>query len=200
MSETVGYELDEILFSSSKTIIQKAKRKLDNKQMVLKMSTETVPTMAVVESFKKDFQLTTMLHQSFPQQFINMIEMLPQKNGSVVLVEEFDGTGLQNILEKKVCFQEKEFLEIAKEMAFALHCAHSKQVLHGDIKVGNFVFTSNQTIKLIDFGFSSVVSRKSPSIACRNPTGKLFTFNTFNRHIFLYVTGTNWKNFKEHGL
>jgi serine/threonine protein kinase len=171
MSETTGYELDDVLFLSSKTIIQKAKRISDNQQMVLKISTETVPTMVVVESFKKDFQLTTMLHQSFPQQFINMIEILPQKNGSVVLVEEFDGTGLQNLLEKKSCFGEKEFLQFAKEMAFALHCAHSKHVLHGDIKVGNFVYTNNKHIKLIDFGFSSVVSRKSPSIACRNPTG-----------------------------
>eukprot|EP01080_Neovahlkampfia_damariscottae_P004950 gene4950-8546_t len=84
-----------------------------------------------------------MLQISYPKHFVNMIEMVEQKNGAILLVEKEDGQGLQMYLSKK----------------------------QKDVKLANFVVSSDEeTVKLIDFGISVMVSRKSPSISCNAPT------------------------------
>ena len=58
------YNFEEVIFSSGATTIQVVKRKDDQKKFVFKKSTETFQALTSVESFKKDFQLTSMLYKS----------------------------------------------------------------------------------------------------------------------------------------
>eukprot|EP01080_Neovahlkampfia_damariscottae_P007774 gene7774-12248_t len=174
MSKTINneeYEAKDILFSSSKTVIQVAWSKTKNEEVLLKSSAEAFPSFTLIESFKKDFQFAKMLYQDHPEHFVNMIDMVEQKNGGITLVEESDGTGLQIYLQKNGKLTATEFLKIAIEMTKALYYAHTKQILHRDIKLANFILSEKTNrVKLIDFGLSVMVSRKSPSIACTAPT------------------------------
>eukprot|EP01080_Neovahlkampfia_damariscottae_P012547 gene12547-6368_t len=148
-----------MIFSSSKTLIQRATIKNTKKQVVIKKSVEDFASFAVTESIKRDYQFSKILHQSYPEYFLNMIQILEQKNGGVVLIMEDMG------------LEEQEFLELAKKMTRALHFVHSKQILHRDIKLANFVYNSKtQKLNLIDFGLSTMVTRKSPSVSCHAPT------------------------------
>jgi serine/threonine protein kinase len=166
------YSFEEFLFTSTKTTIQKAKRIKDNLEVVFKKPSETFPSVTVLETFRKDFQFASMLHQSFPESFVNMIELIEHQNGSVSLIEEYEGVGLQIYLKEKKSLTLQEFLNISQKMTTAVHYAHSKQVFHRDIKVGNFTFNETTgNVKLIDFGLSTIVSRKSPSVACTHPIG-----------------------------
>jgi serine/threonine protein kinase len=166
------YAYEDIIFTSLKTIIQRGKRISDGLAVIFKKPAERFPSVSVLESFKKDFQFASMLHKSCPESFINMIETVEEKNGSMYLVEEYEGEGLHQHLEEKKSLSLEEFLVIAQGMLKALHHAHSKQVLHRDIKVANFTFNEKtKNVKLIDFGLSVMVSRKSPSVSCFNPTG-----------------------------
>eukprot|EP01080_Neovahlkampfia_damariscottae_P013089 gene13089-8444_t len=158
------YESGDVLFSSTKTLIHKALVKSTKQEVLLKKSAESFPSFSTVESFKKDFQFTKLLHSSYPENFINMVEMFPQKNGSVVLVEKSGGESLQIFLNKKKKLTSGEFLKIAIEMTKSLHFAHSKQILHRDVKLGNFIFSEGK-VMLIDFGLSVMVSRKCPSLS-----------------------------------
>jgi serine/threonine protein kinase len=170
------YSFGEVLFSSVNTIIQKAIREEDGKQFIVKKPSEslqTLPPISLIESFKKDFQFSKLLHESYPEYFINMIEILEQKNGSIFLIEEQEGVSLKKLLEEKGSFSMENFLKTARDMAFALQLAHSKQVLHRDVKLANFISKSENKVKLIDFGISSMVTRKSPSVSCVHPTGTL---------------------------
>jgi histidine kinase len=165
MTETTySVENSEPLFSSSNTVILRAKRISDGLSVVIKKPAKNFSETFLTESFKKDYQFTKMLHKAYPDYFINMVEMLEQKNGSVHLVEE-EGKELKH--EK---FSTEEFLKVAKDMAIAVSCAHSLQIIHRDIKVRNFVVSSGKT-KLIDFGLAVVVSRKAPSVPCNTPIG-----------------------------
>jgi serine/threonine protein kinase len=170
------YKYGEVLFSSANTIIQQATREEDEKQFVVKKPSEslqTLPPFSLIESFKRDFQFSKILHSSYPDYFINMIEILEQKNGSIFLIEEQEGVSLKRLLEEKQSFPLEEFLKTARDMAYALQLAHSKQVLHLDVKLANFISKSENKVKLIDFGISTMVTRKSPSISCVHPTGTL---------------------------
>jgi histidine kinase len=172
MSSEQKYVEEEVLFSSVNTIIVKAKRTTDNLRVIIKKPAETFPSVSTVESFKKDFQFAKMLYDTNSEYFVNMMEMLEQPNGSVFLVEEEDGNeGLQNF-KSSTFLDPKEFLKLAIDMCIALHLTHSKQIIHRDIKLGNFIFSQkNSKPKLIDFGLSVMVSRKSPSVSCSHPVG-----------------------------
>jgi serine/threonine protein kinase len=162
---------NELLFLSSTTIVTKATRNSDNKQVLIKKPASAFPTVRLIEGFKKDFYTTKTLHEKFPKHFINMLEMVEQENGSVLLVEEQEGDSLPEFLKKKKSLTLLEFLEIAKSMAKALEETHSLQILHRDIKLGNFILGAEKEVKLIDFGLSVIVSNKAPSVPCTNPTG-----------------------------
>lgn len=41
---------------------------------------------------------------------------------------------------------------------------HKNQIIHGDIKLTNIIVDSERNVKLIDFGYSSIVSFKSETI------------------------------------
>eukprot|EP01080_Neovahlkampfia_damariscottae_P013081 gene13081-8357_t len=165
------YEVIDILFSSSKTLIEKALNKSNNEEVLIKKSVEDFPSFSLIESFKKDYQFTKMLHQYHPEHFVDMFEMFEQKNGGVALVEESDGEGLQFYLHQKKKLDQKEFLKIAIEMTKSLHYAHTKHILHRDVKLANFIVSNkSERVKLIDFGLSLMVSRKSPSVTCHIPT------------------------------
>eukprot|EP01080_Neovahlkampfia_damariscottae_P013082 gene13082-8442_t len=57
-------------------------------------------------------------------------------------------------------------------MSKCLYYSHKTQIFHRDIKLGNFI-TSGEKVKLIDFGISVTVTRKSPSVSCTAPTGTI---------------------------
>ena len=163
-----------VLYTSSSSIVQKAVDNETKEEVLLKKPSVEFPSFTTTEAFKKDFQYTKLLHESHPDNFINMIDMVEQKNGSVFLVEEASFTGLQFYLQQKVKLDIQEFIKIALGMTKSLHFAHSKQIIHRDIKLANFVLSTTENdlkVKLIDFGLSIMVSRKSPSISCTTPTG-----------------------------
>eukprot|EP01080_Neovahlkampfia_damariscottae_P007371 gene7371-11693_t len=152
-----NYSEGEVIFSSSKTVIHKGSRKTDSLGVIIKKSSETVVSLATTESFKKDFEYTKMLYEYNDEYFLNMLEIVELTNGSLLLVEEDEGLGLQNLLQEKVTYEPKEFLKLAEDMTKALHHAHTKQVLHRDIKLANFIVSKkNNKPKLIDFDVAQV--------------------------------------------
>ena len=196
------YNFEEVIFSSSATTIQVVKRKDDQKKFVFKKSTETFQALTSVESFKKDFQLTSMLHKSYPENFIHMEEMIELNNGAICLVEDLEGISLLKSFQTNGAYSVKDFLGVSVKMTQSLQFAHTKQILHRDVKLANFMLTETGKIKLIDFGISVLVTRKSPSISCTSPTGTLssifFFFLILLNFERLYVTRTNRENIKKY--
>jgi non-specific serine/threonine protein kinase len=73
-----------------------------------------------------------------------------------LIMELVDGPSLEQLLKERGRLPVNEVLKLAAGMCAALDYAHSRHVLHCDIKPGNFLRTSDGTVKIADFGVARV--------------------------------------------
>ncbi len=92
---------------------------------------------------------------------VKLIEVLEQ-SGKTVLIEEYvDGKTLQDLIDEGMEPAQKEhlFSQILDMIAFA----HDRRIMHRDLKPENILVTSQDLVKVLDFGTAKDVSAKSVS-------------------------------------
>lgn len=75
-----------------------------------------------------------------------------------VVITEFGLGELFNIIEDDKQLNENIIKLIAKQLINALHYLHSNRIIHRDMKPQNILISSQNKIKLCDFGFARVMS------------------------------------------
>ncbi len=92
---------------------------------------------------------------------VKLIEVIEQ-SGKTVLIEEYvDGRTLQELIDEGMEAAQKEhlFSQILDMMAFA----HDRHIMHRDLKPENILVTSQNLVKVLDFGTAKDVSARSVS-------------------------------------
>jgi len=82
-----------------------------------------------------------------------------------LVMECMEGGELFDRLKQKKRFPECEVAEATYQMLLAMNYIHQHDIMHGDIKLENFMYDGQDHLKLIDFGFSVRVSDTSVSKA-----------------------------------
>ena len=78
-----------------------------------------------------------------------------ESNGRFFFVMEFvDGPTLQQVISREGALEEKQALDIARQVARGLKQAHSHGLIHRDIKPANIMLTSENVAKICDFGLA----------------------------------------------
>jgi serine/threonine protein kinase len=86
---------------------------------------------------------------------------IEESTQSPYLVMEFiEGTPLDRVLEKGTVPVARACAWIA-QAAEALYAAHTRGVIHGDVKPANILITADGRVKLMDFGMARVAKRES---------------------------------------
>jgi serine/threonine protein kinase len=75
-----------------------------------------------------------------------------------LVMEYIDGQPLDRILEKGSIPYSRACAWVA-DVATALHVAHRKGIIHGDVKPANVIITEEGKVKLMDFGMARLASR-----------------------------------------
>jgi len=84
-------------------------------------------------------------------------------NGQTFFATEFlDGAILKLFVAAKP-LEIQTIFTLAIEIADALHAAHSKGVIHGNIKASTIIVTRHSQAKLLDFGLAKSVTNAPPS-------------------------------------
>ena len=73
---------------------------------------------------------------------------------SYFAMEYVDGHSLQGILNTAGALSESRALEITRDIAFALDCAHMAGVIHRDVKPDNILIATDGSAKLADLGIA----------------------------------------------
>lgn len=91
-------------------------------------------------------------------------------NCAYFTMEYLDGKSLQEKLERRGHLEMREALEIFSQIMCALEYAHSKGVVHRDIKPGNIMLerlpNGSSVVKLVDLGIARFFDNDGQSISC----------------------------------
>jgi predicted ATPase/GAF domain-containing protein/tRNA A-37 threonylcarbamoyl transferase component Bud32 len=173
MATISGYRISEKLCESTNSIVYRGSRITDDQTVILKTLKQAYPSPEKIAWFKQEYTITKNLQISG---VVNVYALENEQNCWVIVLEDFGGKSLDQLLKQKQQFTIAEFLEIAIQIVEILGQVHRQQIIHKDINPSNIILNqATGQIKLIDFGISSLLSREKNTI--RNPNqleGTLF--------------------------
>lgn len=150
------YEILDKIGEGGMAYVYKAKCKLLNRTVAVKvLKPEFNNDEEFLEKFKNEAQSAASLNQ---QNIINIYDVGQEDDISYIVMEYVDGENLKDLIHKKGALPKELMVSIARQIALALEEAHSKKIVHRDIKSQNIMLTRNNVVKVADFGIAKAVS------------------------------------------
>ena len=85
---------------------------------------------------------------------VGVLEVFEENNTTYYAMEYVAGMNLNDYIKNHGAFEEKEALNLLREISIALSYMHDNKMLHLDLKPSNVMRTSNGKVVLVDFGLS----------------------------------------------
>ncbi|MGB0385857.1 MAG: AAA family ATPase [Ardenticatenaceae bacterium] len=161
-----GYDINELLYESSNSLVYRAQRQSDKQAVIVKMLSEAYPSPEKIAWFKREYEVTRDFNLAgVPEVYSYESE----QNRWLIVLEDFGGESLKR-LRLAGSLELADFLTLAIKVTDILGQIHAKQIMHKDINPANIVFNpTTRQVKLIDFGISTVLERENPTAAAKNP-------------------------------
>ena len=153
------YEILEILGTGGMAVVYKARCHRLNRLVALKILKDE---FARDEEFRRRFhaegEAVAML--SHPN-IVQVYDVSTSESANYIVMELIDGISLKQYMEKKGVLNWKETLHFAMQIAKGLEHAHSRGIVHRDIKPHNVMVLKNGSVKVMDFGIARVMNKSN---------------------------------------
>ena len=153
------YEILEVIGTGGMAVVYKARCHRLNRLVAIKILREEYTKD---EEFRRRFhaesQAVAML--SHPN-IVSVYDVSTANDADYIVMELIDGITLKQYMEKKGVLNWKETLHFAIQIAKALEHAHSRGIIHRDIKPHNVMVLKNGSVKVTDFGIARVMSESN---------------------------------------
>lgn len=147
------YEIIELIGSGGMANVYKALcHRLNRYDAVKIMRDETAANTELRRRFRAESQAVAML--SHPN-IVSVYDVSHSDDVEYIVMELIDGITLKQYLQKKSVLDPSEVLDFTIQTAKALEHAHSKGIIHRDIKPQNIMLLKDGMIKVADFGIAS---------------------------------------------
>ncbi|MGN0740878.1 MAG: serine/threonine protein kinase [Treponema sp.] len=156
--ELIGkYKVSGKIAQGGMGVVYKAVHPSLKRDVVIKKMTMRTNAMAK-ERFKKEAQILLDMQSPYIVHLFDYFTEGPYR----YMVEEFvDGLALDKLIKKQTVIEPTVALLILLDSCYALKFAHSKGIVHRDIKPGNILISRRAEVKLADFGIASDENEES---------------------------------------
>ena len=102
--------------------------------------------------FKREAQLLLDLQSPY---IVHLFDYFTEAGYRYMVEELVDGTALDALIKRQTSLPVPIAMLVMQDACYALKYAHSKGIVHRDIKPGNILLSKRGEIKLADFGIAS---------------------------------------------
>ncbi|MDE5898763.1 MAG: serine/threonine protein kinase, partial [Treponemataceae bacterium] len=145
------YKVLGIIAKGGMGVVYKAMHPSLKRYVVIKKMTAR-RNSANVERFKREAQILLDLRSPY---IVHLFDYFTEGSYRYMVEELVDGMALDKLLQKQTVVSPQIAMLILQDACFALKYAHSKDIVHRDIKPGNILISKRAEIKLADFGIAS---------------------------------------------
>ena len=152
------YEITQLLGEGGMSYVYKATDKQLQRTVAIKtLKPNYVEQEKFVERFKREAQTAANLNHP------NIVQIFDWGIGDepFFVMEYIEGNTLTSIIANKKTISMNDILFIGAQVSSGLQAAHSKGLVHRDIKPGNIMITPQGKVKVTDFGIVSLQNEES---------------------------------------
>ncbi len=150
------YEILEVIGAGGMAVVYKARCHRLNRLVAVKiLKDDNLDDEDFRRRFHAESQAVAML--SHPN-IVSVYDVSTSVMADYIVMELIEGITLKQYMEKKGILNWKETLHFAMQIAKALEHAHSKGIVHRDIKPHNVMVLKNGSVKVMDFGIARMIS------------------------------------------
>ncbi|MGM9659574.1 MAG: Stk1 family PASTA domain-containing Ser/Thr kinase [Faecousia sp.] len=153
------YEILEVIGTGGMAVVYKARCHRLNRLVAIKILKDE---FARDEEFRRRFraegEAVAML--SHPN-IVQVYDVSTSDSANFIVMELIDGISLKEYMEKKGILNWKETLHFSLQIAKGLEHAHSRGIIHRDIKPHNIMVLKNGSVKVMDFGIARVMNKSN---------------------------------------
>jgi len=154
------YEIQQVIGKGGMAYVFKARCHLLNRNVAIKMLREDMAhDEGFRDNFKKEAQAVAML--SHPN-IVSIYDVSRSPEMDYIVMELIEGVTLKIYMKTKGALGHKESIHFATQIAKALSHAHSKGIVHRDIKPQNIMIAMDGAVKVADFGIAHLENTHVP--------------------------------------
>ena len=152
------YQMLEVIGSGGMAVIYKALDTRLNRYVAIKVLRDEIAADPELHAdFNNESQAIAKL--SHPN-IVAVYDVSSSPTADYIVMELIEGITLKQYMLRRGALSWKEALHFSSQIARALAHAHSKGIIHRDIKPQNVMILKDANIKVADFGIASLENRK----------------------------------------
>ena len=150
------YEILELIGTGGMALVYKARCHRLNRYVAIKILKED---LAGDEEFRRRFHIESQAvgMLSHPN-IVAVYDVSRSENTEYIVMELIEGITLKQYINRKGLLNWKEALHFATQVTKALSHAHSRGIIHRDIKPHNIMILKDGSIKVADFGIARLLT------------------------------------------
>ena len=153
------YEILEVIGTGGMAVVYKALDHRLNRPVAIKiLKDEFSGDDEFRRRFRAEGEAVAML--SHPN-IVQVYDVSSSDTANYLVMELIDGISLKQYMEVKGVLNWKETLHFALQIAKGLEHAHSRGIVHRDIKPHNVMVLKDGSVKVMDFGIARVMSKSN---------------------------------------
>ncbi len=165
------YHILELIGTGGMATVYKAQCEVLKRDVAIKVLRDSVKDdESALKSFKQEAQSAAKLSHN---NIIQVFDVGEEDGLDYMVMELVDGITLKKYIRENGPLSWQESIEFAIQIAQALEAAHSKNVVHRDIKPQNILVTEDKTLKVTDFGIAKAAGTETLVVDDHNAKGSV---------------------------